>query len=258
MDNFGDAYSQAYDLIYGDKDYASEVSYLETLIDRHLPAADSGRRRSILDLGCGTGRHAEALARSGHRVVGVDRSEAMIQRARLRCGSLDESRFLVGDITTLDLDARFDVGLALFHVICYQVENPALASAFRQVSRHLVQGGLFVFDFWYGPAVLLDPPLPRLRRIDSQHSRIIRFTEPSLDAARNTVLIRYHLLVQDLASGAWSEDREDHPMRYLFLPEMDLMLDSAGLDRVAEHKWLSMEPGLPESSWNGVIVARKR
>ena len=49
MKVFGN-YGQYYNLIYEDKDYASEVDYIESLIRKNAPHA-----RTILDLGCGTG-----------------------------------------------------------------------------------------------------------------------------------------------------------------------------------------------------------
>src|SRR5450432_1981030 len=76
MSVFG-AYSRYYDLLYRDKDYAAEASYVRSLIGQHCPAATS-----ILDLGCGTGRHALLLAEHGYRVTGVDGSPDMLIAAR--------------------------------------------------------------------------------------------------------------------------------------------------------------------------------
>ena len=48
-------------------------------VERELGA---DRSKRILDIGCGTGRHAIELARRGYRVTGFDLSEAQLQRAR--------------------------------------------------------------------------------------------------------------------------------------------------------------------------------
>src|SRR6478609_3000816 len=76
MSVFG-AYSQYYDLLYKDKDYLGEASYVRSLIEQHYPGA-----RSVLDLGCGTGRHALLLAESGYSITGVDRSAEMLSAAQ--------------------------------------------------------------------------------------------------------------------------------------------------------------------------------
>lgn len=78
MTPFG-AYSRYYDLLYATKDYAKEAAYISGIVKRHGPGA-----RTLLDLGCGTGVHSCAFARAGYQVVGVDRSETMLERARER------------------------------------------------------------------------------------------------------------------------------------------------------------------------------
>lgn len=73
------AYSKCYDLLYTGKDYSAEVTYIDILIKRHVSAA-----KYILKLGCGTGAHAEYLARMGYHVRGLDMSKGMIERAQRR------------------------------------------------------------------------------------------------------------------------------------------------------------------------------
>src|SRR5260370_19420094 len=75
---FGADYANAYDVLYQDKDYASECD----LIERVFAEYAAGRRvKGVLDLGCGTGGHAVPLAERGYEVVGVDRSAEMLRHA---------------------------------------------------------------------------------------------------------------------------------------------------------------------------------
>jgi len=62
-------YARYYDLLYHDKDYASDAEYVAGLIHKFHPAASS-----ILELGSGTGKHALLLARKGFEVHGVELS----------------------------------------------------------------------------------------------------------------------------------------------------------------------------------------
>ena len=76
------------------------------------------RRRSgaVLELGCGTGRLAIPLMKSGARLVGIDRSEAMLGRLRMkarRAGLIGRGRFVRGDIRRLPFRARPGFGLVL-------------------------------------------------------------------------------------------------------------------------------------------------
>ena len=86
----------------------------EPLVDTALDGVDAG---DALDAACGTGRLARLLAARGHRTVGVDRSEAMLGRARAK---LAEVEFRTGDLAALPLAAAsIDVatcGLALTHL----------------------------------------------------------------------------------------------------------------------------------------------
>src|SRR5439155_6053561 len=73
---FGRLHAAYYDRFHFQKDYRSEVDQIVTVLAEHGPAA------SVVDLGCGTGRHLEPLAEAGLEVTGVDRSPAMVDRAR--------------------------------------------------------------------------------------------------------------------------------------------------------------------------------
>ena len=71
-------YALCYDLLYRDKDYAAEAGYVGRLIRSATPAA-----RSVLEFGCGTGRHARLLCTMGFDVHGVDRSPEMVAWLRV-------------------------------------------------------------------------------------------------------------------------------------------------------------------------------
>ena len=72
-------YARYYDLLYKDKDYSAEVKYVVNKIQNFCPKA-----KKILDLGCGTGKHAALLAEVGFEVTGIDQSRDMIALAEKR------------------------------------------------------------------------------------------------------------------------------------------------------------------------------
>lgn len=74
MSPFGDLYSKYYDLLYRDKNYQEETEYIHRLIQKYQTYA-----KEILELGCGTGRHAELLSEKGYLLYGIDRSKEMVQ-----------------------------------------------------------------------------------------------------------------------------------------------------------------------------------
>ena len=158
MSQVFDAYARYYDLLYREKDYAAEAEYVASHMRRHAPEA-----ANILELGCGTGAHAEHLARLGYTVHGVDQSDPMLARAAVRKSGLPaktaaQLSFGRGDVRTVRTGAHYDVVISLFHVMSYQTSNADLRAAFTTAAAHLRPGGLFLFDFWYGPAVLAQQP----------------------------------------------------------------------------------------------------
>lgn len=246
-----DAYAAYYDLLYRDKDYAGEAAYVRDLIQQYRPGA-----REVLELGCGTGGHAVCFAGHGYRLTGVDRSEAMVLRARARAEGIATAPlvFAVGDLRDFRAGGDFDVVLALFHVMSYQTGNDDLQAAMATAAAHLRPGGIFIFDCWYGPGVLADPPVTRVRRLHGDGVAITRIAESDHYPNENRVDVHYEVIVD--GPHGLERIREVHPMRYLFVPEVDLLLQGAGLRRLALVDWLGDgPPGL--GSWNVCFVAVK-
>ena len=243
-------YAEYYDLLYQDKDYASEAHYVTGLIECLRPEA-----ASILDLGCGTGNHDLIFAENGYKVTGVDRSEESIEKARTKYGrksSLNLS-FSTGLIESLRMEERFDVVVSLFHVMSYLTTDGALQSAFDTARYHLKPGGVFIFDCWYGPGVLTDPPSVRVKRVGNDVNEVIRIAEPDMRPNENIVTVNYQVLVLDKASGKIMEVTESHPMRYWFKPEVKRMLETAGFELVDCMEWMTgRRPG--DDTWNVCFI----
>ena len=253
MSVFG-AYSSYYNLLYKDKDYDGEATYIDHLIGKHSPGA-----KSVLDLGCGTGRHDLLLARMGYEVTGIDLSNEMILVANNQLSSVNgvmlSLNFQNGDMRTIRLEKSFDVVISLFHVVSYLISDEELSAAFATASAHLKAGGIFIFDCWYGPAVLTDRPCTRIKRLEDEEISVTRIAEPVLYPNDNVVDVNYHVIIGDKKSGEMEELRETHRMRYLFRPEIELCLRRAGMNIIEVTEWLTgREPGF--DTWGICFVVR--
>jgi len=252
MSLFG-AYSGYYDLLYRDKDYAAEARYVAELIATHAPGA-----RTILELGCGTGAHAAELAAIGYSVFGVDMSEGMLAAAATRASRLGPDvsgrlTFSAGDVRTVRLGRKFDSVISLFHVMSYQASNADLASAFATARDHLSPGGVFVFDCWYGPAVLTQKPAVAVKRLGDGVISVLRIAEPVMHATENIVDVNYTVHVTEHGTGKTEALTETHRMRYLFTPEIETALAAAGMTLIESREWMSpCEPGF--DSWSACFV----
>lgn len=252
MSQFGDLYSQYYDLLYSDKDYTSEVEYVEGLIKDN-----SNNANTILDMGCGTGKHAELLCDKGYIVHGIDLSQDMLKIAEnRRKGKEDKLEFSYSNIQELNLNKQFDVVVSLFHVMSYQNSNEELIKAFEVAKNHLSDGGIFVFDFWYGPAVLTDLPTTRVKRLENESIKVTRIAQPVIHAQENIVDVNYDVFIEDKQTKEIIEKKELHKMRYMFDKELELVCQKAGFSIKKKHEWMSIKN--PDfKSWNVVWVLKK-
>lgn len=251
MNQFGDLYAQYYDLLYSDKDYKSEVEYIDTLIKK-----SSVNAKNILDMGCGTGKHAELLCDKGYKVHGIDLSEDMLKIAETRReGKEDKLSFSHSNIQELSLDKKFDVVVSLFHVMSYQNSNDELIKAFEVAKKHLVDGGVFIFDFWYGPAVLTDLPTTRVKRLENEHIKVTRLAEPVLHATKNIVDVNYDVFIEDKKTKEVVEKKELHKMRYFFDTELEIVCEKVGFEVLEKHEWMS-EKNPEFNSWNVVWIIK--
>lgn len=242
-----DSYSRYYDLLYKDKDYCGEASYIESRLRKHGIFAGS-----LLEFGSGTGKHGRLLAKAGYKVHGVELSTKMVALADQDFGFTCE----VGDICTVRLGRCFDAVLSLFHVISYQTTNTSLHSVFDRAAEHLELGGLFIFDFWYTPAVYANRPEVRVKRMSDETVEIVRLAEPFIDPNENRVDVQYTIFATDLSSGEVQTMQETHPMRHFSLPELDLIAETHGFVRIDTEEFLSGNKP-DESTWS-VCVTLKR
>jgi len=244
-------YARYYDLLYRDKDYAGETDYVHSIIQRQSPGA-----KTILNLGCGSGRHDRCLADRGYAVTGVDLSKEMLTSARNAAADNGALEYVLGDVCTVRLDKTFDVVISLFHVMSYQVTNGDMIAAYATAFSHLKPGGFFIFDCWYGPGVLTDRPTVRVKELEDEFITVTRIAQPVIHPNENVVDVNYRVFLRDKASGSVREIHESHRMRYLFHPEVDLMLGLSGFQPQMSEEWLTSAP-LSMTSWSALFTAWK-
>jgi SAM-dependent methyltransferase len=244
-----DQYAKYYNLLYKDKNYREEVDFIMRIITDESPRAST-----VLDLGCGTGKHDLLFVERGFSVTGVDLSEQMIAIAGMNAN--ERLRFIRGDARTVRLERKYDVVVALFHVMSYQIGNRDIQSVLDTASRHLDKGGLFIFDCWYGPGVLTDRPATRIKRLEDEGVKLVRLSEAEMDATHNKVDVSFDVFITDKLTGEQRELKEIHSMRYLFYPEVALMAESSGFTVSRFEEWLTgRQPDY--TSWNVVFCCKK-
>lgn len=247
-----DSYAVYYDLFYKDKDYAVESEYVRNLMAQH----GVSKKGDILELGCGTGQHAQHFARMDYNVHGVDISPRMIELANARrpVDLANKLIFEVNDVRTARIDRKFDAVISLFHVASYQTGNEDLDAMFKTAAAHLKPGGVFLFDCWYGPTVLTDRPAVRVKRMQGDGFDVLRIAEPIMHPSENVVDVNYTVQITNHADNKTESIHEVHRMRYLFEPELLLMLEAAGLRGSSAEEWLTGRC-LGFNTWEAVFLS---
>jgi ubiquinone/menaquinone biosynthesis C-methylase UbiE len=138
-DFFGEFYLRAYV-----QDEADAQAGEDALAAARLAGVEPGA--DVVDVPCGYGRHTVALARSGYRVVGVDRSQTLLAEAKRRAGHERWPKLVRADYRELPLgDESFDAAFNLFTSLGYLGDEQDTA-VLREICRVLKPGGRLVLE----------------------------------------------------------------------------------------------------------------
>ncbi len=109
----------------------------------------------VLELACGTGRVAIPIAREGVRVVGLDRSPAMLGRAREKSIGLSSVRWVEGDMRDFDLPERFGLIFIPFRSFQHLLTVEDQLSCLSCIRRHLAPAGRLAINIFNPDIVLI-------------------------------------------------------------------------------------------------------
>lgn len=106
-----------------------------------------GKATRILDIGCGTGRHAIELTQRGYNVTGVDLSASQLKRAKEKAEALNlKTKFLRHDARNLPFDSEFDLAIMLCEGGFPLMETDEMNfDILKSAARALKDGGKFIF-----------------------------------------------------------------------------------------------------------------
>lgn len=188
-----------------------------------------------LELGCGTGRLMAALARAGLEVTGVDRSAAMLERARRRLAPFGERcRLVQAPMEGFALPSGFGLAIIALDGFAHLLRRADQRACLGRTFAALRPGGLLAIDLHNPDLVALAQSWGQLLWTAEFHDTerdliVTRFTAITVDVARQMQSAR---LVYDSlpASGVGMVERVTAELRtrFLFRPEMEALLEDAG------------------------------
>ncbi len=238
----------------------ADVTFYRELAKQRL--GTSGR---ILELGAGSGRVTIPLARDGHSVVALDRSEPMLKKLRARVAALPAA--VLPRITTARADLRgfrvagqkFPLAIAAFNVLEHLYTRGELDACLRAVAAHLAPGGAFAFDVQM-------PDLAWLMRDPDKRWARTKFTDPSTkkqifystnhdyDPVNQIALIR---IFYEPADGRGPTRVVKLTQRKYFPAELEALVAHAGFRVVGRYGDFSFGP-LDGAAESQVLVCEPR
>jgi len=214
MSGFYHRLSDVYDIVFPEND--KTAAFL-------LDCLENDSR--VLDIACGTGTYAHALAREGHRVVGVDLDGTMTAKAREKYDD-PSLEFVTGDMLRIDElfgRERFDMAYCIGNSIAHLPDAASVERLCGKVHGLLSGGGVFVvqtvnFDGMFEHLTAGPPPIRReregvtfVRRYEFTGDSHVLFNselhvggEVTLDSVR-LLALRSRDLVRILESRGFSE-----------------------------------------------------
>ena len=249
MSNFQN-YSKYYDLLYKDKNYKEETDYITQALKEFDNSIEN-----ILELGSGSGAHAYFLSKNGFNITGIERSESMVQESLQK--KIPNFTPIQADITDFETNQQYDAVVSLFHVISYLTNNDSLINCLKLVHKHLKPQGIFLFDFWYTPAVYSLKPETRIRRLEDESIAVVRIAESTIHTQTNVVDVHFEVHIQDKQTLQTQILKELHPMRHFSIPELDLLAKLTGFEIIKSEEFVSKKTP-SENTWGVCTILRKK
>lgn len=149
---YQDWFNEDYLKLYAKRDNAEAERHIDFLFTEAKITGET-----VLDLGCGAGRHAIILAERGFRVTAIDQSEVLINQARALS---DRPYWIHGNFLTDQLKGPFDLIISMFTSFGYENEDHENNRYFSTVRQLLASDGLFFFDY-LNPSYIRKNLVPR-------------------------------------------------------------------------------------------------
>jgi len=237
--------------------FFDDPRYLRTVVAERATAESAEQARgaarlagcrpgaSILDAGCGNGRHAVALAGAGHRVVGLDRSRVLLAAAQRAAGGARWPRLVRGSYAALPFEpGGFDAVLCLGTALGY-LGDAGDRAVLREFRRVLAPGGRLVIETLHREELGARLGEHEERSLASGATLYI---ERRFDRAGRTMRE-----TQRLEDGAGDDEPRTYELRVYGENELRRMLEASGFAVIGCHASLAGK-GEPSAATPVVLV----
>ncbi|MBI5221802.1 MAG: methyltransferase domain-containing protein [Candidatus Magasanikbacteria bacterium] len=171
------------------------------------------KKVQLLDLACGTGRLIQQLKSFCSTIEGADSSQEMLEIAKNKDKKI---KYYHQGFLNLDTKKKYNVIVSTFDSVNYLTNQRDLGRAFEKVAKHLISGGLFIFDF------------------NTIHKKLNKEIKKGNITYHNLIRDKYWFVTIDIKIGQ-KIFREQHQERFYSLAEVESTLKERDLQVVSVH-----------------------
>jgi SAM-dependent methyltransferase len=232
---------QYYDLIH--QDLSEDIAYIIKLIAQY--------EQPVLELGCGTGRLLLPISRTGHSVVGLDISAAMLAEARVkilkeRASVQKRIELLHVDMSKFSLEQQFGL-IVLPHNTLMHLDRSQLKTTLSSIKEHLVAGGCLFIDV-DNPLEVGDPGdndlviLERTLHNEEARTTTLQFSSSHVETRRQIRRVTWIFDESPREGGGVKRTVVKTVLHYYLAHELALLIEESGLKVQAQYGSYSQEP----------------
>lgn len=253
--NYTNLYSKYYNLFYSEKDYIKESNIIHEIINNKIDNRDN---LDLLELACGSGKHAYHLAQFGYKILATDISNSMVELAIEENSEFSNITFEVKDMTKLDYNKNsIDVVYSMFDSLGYLLSNENIDKALMGVYSTLKSDGIFIFEVWHGSAFLRYYDPKRIRFFNTGEITVERHSNTTLDIENQIGIVEYEIFEKnkDVVLDSY---KEIHRCRYFFAQELKFMLMKTGFSDCKIYPGFDIKrENITDNDFHLLIVASK-
>lgn len=209
---------------------------------------------TVLDLGCGSGEHVQALNQNGFKVRGIDISESMVEIAKKR---YPKCEFEIADLQTYKKEDPMDAIICMFGTFNYIIKDQEISDALINIRESLRPKGLFILEIWNSSPVrkikrkpIAPVSLSKVGGVMIKRNRGFRVAS-SPEGIENLVEVNFIFnLNQETV-------KDRHVMRVFSFSEIKTILLSIGFDILNNYSNFRMEK-FQETAGRMLLICKRR
>nr|VFK14928.1 MAG: Acetyltransferase (GNAT) domain-containing protein [Candidatus Kentron sp. LPFa]VFK24523.1 MAG: Acetyltransferase (GNAT) domain-containing protein [Candidatus Kentron sp. LPFa] len=212
---------QAYAKMLLDKKH-TWAKHTESEVDFIIEKCDLRPGKTVLDMGCGLGRHALALAERGLRVTGIDYISTFIERAKRKARNrkLETVEFIAGDGREREMSQDYDAVICLYDVIGSFIDEEENKKILTNIARSLKPDGVAIITVMNYE--LTARIAEHVFSFDSEPNRVLKLEPSGIMEETGNIFNPAHLLVDEKTHIVY---RNEQFTRGEELPEQLIVMD---------------------------------